>query len=178
MNLSLSKAPRRKLPRGKTFTIAVSAELISMSKERDSSHCMTAEAIRAAVPWARSIAVDLQTIRFSDPEKRLRYTYLTPRLVQVELVNFDQGITPDPFDFRLSGAHVTSMCSRKPSGVAPQPISDKKRASIMKNRIALTKTVVVPTNSKPGATRRAGGRTAPLSPFARRRQFGLRALAR
>jgi hypothetical protein len=46
---------------------------------------MIAEAIKQAVPRATNVSVDLSTVRWTDPEKKLRYTYLTPRAAQIAL---------------------------------------------------------------------------------------------
>lgn len=72
-------------------TVQVTRQIIEAAKRRDSSHCMIAEAIKLAVPNATSVAVDLQTIRWTDRERNLRYIYLTPRIGQINLVKFDQG---------------------------------------------------------------------------------------
>lgn len=60
------------------------------------------------MPNASRVAVDLQSIRWTDAERGLRYTYLTPRLAQLKLLQFDQGdedITP--FKMQLTDAIVT-----------------------------------------------------------------------
>ena len=56
------------------ITIPVTQEH-NASLARDSSHCMTALAIQKAIPDARHICVDLQTIRWT--RKGLRYVFLT-----------------------------------------------------------------------------------------------------
>jgi hypothetical protein len=68
---------------------------------------MIADAVKAAYPEAKHISVDIQTIRFSLPEKGIRCTYLTPRTAQIALLNFDQGQAPAPFRFVLRGGQVT-----------------------------------------------------------------------
>src|SRR5688572_22178065 len=83
------RAPSR-TPRAPRVIVNVTQEMIDRSMVKDSSHCMIAETVRAAVPSAQYVAVDIQTIRFSDPKRRLRYTYLTPRIAQVPIVQFDQ----------------------------------------------------------------------------------------
>src|SRR6266403_5193605 len=80
---------------------------------QNSSHCMIAESIKAAYPRARFISVDISTIRFTDPDKGQRYTFLTPRRAQVALVQFDQGLKPTPFHLQLRKAHVTTIRSQK-----------------------------------------------------------------
>src|SRR6267154_4598986 len=98
-----------RIPRSRRVDVEVSEDVIKLSTQADSSHCMIADAVRKAVPGATGISVDLQTIRFSDPKKRMRYVYLTPRIAQVALVDFDAGQKPEPFTFRLDRAHITAM---------------------------------------------------------------------
>jgi hypothetical protein len=100
---------RARRPGAPRITVVVTKDIIDRSEQRDSSHCMLAEAVKAAVPNAQKVSVDLQTIRFTDPEKRLRYIYLTPRQAQVALILFDQGKHNDPFTVFLRGAQVIKM---------------------------------------------------------------------
>jgi hypothetical protein len=94
--------------------IEVTNEVIHSSCQRNARHCMIAQAIRQRFPKAVNISVDLQTIRWSDPEKRLRYTYLTPPRAQNELVRFDMGTEGiKPFSFQLRGGQATSMVVAK-----------------------------------------------------------------
>jgi hypothetical protein len=93
----------KRYPRAPTLVVAVSKSQIDDSTRKDSSHCMIAEALKLSVKSAGkpitegTVSVDLQTIRYTDPERGLRYTYLTPRIAQVALVNFDQGRPVEPF---------------------------------------------------------------------------------
>jgi hypothetical protein len=166
----------KRYPRGPRVKIIVDTDLIEISKERDSSHCMIAEAIRDVLPHVKSISVDLQTIRFSDPAKGLRYTYLTPRIAQLALINFDQGITPESFEFTLAGSQVTAMSFRVSSGIAPRP-SEARNAALKKGRAVLRQTIASPERGT-NIQRRVGGKAPPTTGFAKRRTFGLRALVR
>lgn len=85
----------------RTITVNVTQPIIDRSERRDSDHCMIADAIRAALPDAKAVSVDLMTIRFTDPVKRQRYVYLCPRSVQLALIHFDQGDHAGPFNFQL-----------------------------------------------------------------------------
>src|SRR5438309_4940364 len=67
----------------------------------DSRKCMIAEAVKHCVPNAKSVSVDLATIRFTDGKSGNRYTYMTPYGAQQALVQFDQGLKPEPFSFKL-----------------------------------------------------------------------------
>ena len=162
-------------PRSPRPLLVVDENLIREAKKRDSNHCMIAEAIKKAVPGAASIAVDLTTIRFSDTTKRVRYHYITPRVIQLALVNFDQGRGRKlvPFEVKLRGAHVTKM--RNPAA----PAAIKKNAKKRQRREAAKL-----RNEKSGGNvpTKVGGKAPPLQitsdgvPFSRRRAFGLRAL--
>lgn len=81
--------------------IKISEKQIKTAVKKDSNHCMIADAIKAAVPDAKYIRVDLQSIRFSNLKKGLRYKYFTPPIAQHELINFDQGLKVEPFDINL-----------------------------------------------------------------------------
>lgn len=188
-------------PRSPKTDIIISREIIEDAVKGDSSHCMIAEAIRDRYPNASAIAVDLQTIRFSDREKRLRYTYLTPRIVQLAIVRFDQGLDQDPFQFSLRGGQVTVMKEHihRVAKFKPQP--GEKPNSEEQKAVRIKETEVsrgidlgpVRLANRNGSKSnrsshiipdRVGGKTPPIMkdsnniPFSRRRQFGLRALDR
>ena len=77
---------------------------------------MIADAVREALPEVKSISVDLQTIRFSDPGRGQRYTYLTPMIAQDYLVAFDEGQPLEPFEFRLNSPVQTTYIGRQAKG--------------------------------------------------------------
>jgi hypothetical protein len=90
--------------------LQVTRDQIETAIRANGGHCMIAEAIKAEVPWARAVSVDLQSIRMSDPAAGLRYIYLTPRICQDALVRFDLGRNDiPPFPFSLRAAQITSM---------------------------------------------------------------------
>ena len=86
----------------RTAVVEVRQVDIEAAITSDSGRCWVAQAIRRAIPVARNILVDLQTIRYTGREN-IRRTYLTPRTVQVALVAFDQGRSDllKPFSFTL-----------------------------------------------------------------------------
>lgn len=94
--------------------VDVPQALIDKAEQGDSSHCMVAEAIKALIPTARAVSVDLVTIRFTDPDKRQRYIYLTPLPVQQALVDFDQGRHNDAFRFILAKPVQVTKAGREP----------------------------------------------------------------
>jgi len=71
--------------------VSVTQEHIDRAKPKDSGHCMIALAIAEQIPNARRVWVDLQTIRYTLPQKEVRYTYFTPRIAQLMLLAFDHG---------------------------------------------------------------------------------------
>lgn len=164
--------------RAPVLRVNVTSDIIEQSKKRDSGYCMIAEAVKAAFPDAQYVAVDIQTIRLSDPRKGLRYTYLTPRVAQVALVDYDQGESPEPFYIRLYNGQVTRMSSKPPK--ATEPVSDEEKEikrSLTRDarkswaaRLSPRTVGVVPD--------KIGGQTPPKAPLSRRRAFGLRALER
>jgi hypothetical protein len=125
------KAPR--------VNLAVTPELIADAIAEDSSHCMIAEAVKAALPHVRHVSVDIQTIRFSDPQNRVRFVYLTPRLGQTALVRFDAGDKIEPFRMQLRDPHITPMnpprSQRKPAAV-PLTEHDRQVADAKRERLA------------------------------------------
>lgn len=145
---------KQRVPRSRRVDVEVTPEVIKTAVEGDSGHCMIADAVKAAVPNARNISVDLQTIRFSDPVKRMRYVYLTPRMAQLALVDFDGGEKPEPFTFRLDRAHIVAM---KDPGAAKDP---KRTAMTPAKTRALAK----------ARASRAQERQAPQTPAERRNE--------
>lgn len=178
--MSEQEGPRRRGRRvaAPRVTVHVTRDIIERSEQRDSSHCMIAEALKEAlketVPQARGISVDLATIRFSDPEKRLRYVYLTPRQAQVALLLFDQGKHNDPFTIFLRGAQVVKMGDPKAprTQTAAPPMPDGTDA-------VLQRPVGGSQNEVPVVV---GGKSPPTGPLTstvyrgKRRAFGLRLL--
>jgi len=96
-----SPSPRKLTAHYRKVDVEITQEQIELATRASSSHCMIAEALQVAIPEAKLIAVDLQAIRFTDPNKRQRYTYLTPPVAQSKLVAFDQGWPLEPFKFTL-----------------------------------------------------------------------------
>src|SRR6266704_51306 len=120
-------------PNSPRIRVEVTEEIIKNGIKRDSKHCMFAEAIKKAYPGARKIAVDLATVRLTDPKKRLRFTYLTPRIMQVQLVRYDQGRELAPFDVLLRGAHITrSGTNTERRGKQKKPMTAAQRRALRK----------------------------------------------
>lgn len=171
--------------------INVLPDLITSCERRNSSHCLVAEAISKHYEELGNpvtyVSVDLQTVRFTDPSTRLRYTYLTPRSVQMALIKFDQGHHTEPFSFLLKSGQVTEAGKGH----------TRKNGDTPKQQEALRNLRGTPGNSQ-RLTRSSsgevptilGGKTPPLGPLpgsskggagipvSKRRQFGLRGFDR
>jgi hypothetical protein len=175
----------KKLPGSPRVNVKIDDHLINMAVQNDSGHCMIAEGVKLAWPGARHVSVDLQTIRFSDPVTRMRYTYLTPRIAQKALCEFDEGIRPEPIVFQLREGQVTrSGRKRKDEPVTQsEKQSEAHREGLKQAHLIIRRQDRIPE--------RSGGRTPPIGalaggdedaltkiPRGRRRQFGLRALDR
>lgn len=186
-----AKRPRK--PRAPQPRVQVTQEHITGSMQRDSSHCMIADAVRDAVPGAQRIAVDLQTIRFTDPKTNYRYTYLTPRTAQVALVKFDQGdegIEPFAFSLRqgqVTLANVTTAGRPRPkAGQSTEAVrqSAREAAKIARGetqasaiREGLGKAELKNPRGNGEIPVKVGGSPPPVT-RGRRRAFGIRALER
>lgn len=93
--------------------ITVTQEHIDAAMPLDSHACMIAEAIKAALPEAKNVQVDIATLRWTDTIKHRRIICLTPREAQHGLVCFDRGIEVKPFTFT---AHAVQMLPAKRPG--------------------------------------------------------------
>lgn len=172
---------RKSYPPGPRVRVQVKKETITKAVTADSSKCWIAEAIKEQVPAATHVAVDLQTVRFTDPQKGLRYVYLTPYAAQLALIAFDEGTPPDPFSFILKNAHVTKAGSVLPSvkTKADQDVRDKAKVQRerdnAKRRLAgkAAGAAQIRVSRQGTTTRRVGGRRPPQLRMLR--QFGIRA---
>lgn len=170
------RAPRLDFP--------VTAEIIAAATVRDSSHCMIADALRAALPTAEYVSVDLATIRFTDPAAGWRYIYLTPTLAQAALIDFDSGDKPEPFRVYARCAQMVPS-GRRWNDKRNKPEGDDGTAPAQPNRAR-----VRGAGDSENAVVKEGGDRPPIGPVhagagrngrvqkGKRRQFGLRALIR
>lgn len=154
----------------------VTQEIINNAIPRDSGHCVIADAVKQAVPTANRISVDLATIRFTDPDTERRYVYLTPATAQALLVNFDQGVHPEPLTIRLNRpAQIVSARKQRPSEAHES--DEQRKAARRKHRRQEPRTVNVTQEGQPVVH---GGRTPPTGALSstrgRRRTFGLKSL--
>lgn len=155
-------------------TVEITPEIIEAAKRRDSGHCMIAEAIKRVVPGASGVSVDLATIRWTDREKGLRYIYLTPRIGQLSLLQFDQGDNEiEPFSFQLRTATVIRAATKRVAEDVP-------------TRATVQATESQKAAKQGGRPERIGGVAPPVGPLSnsakvkvgKRREFGLRSMSR
>jgi hypothetical protein len=105
-----AKASRASIWEGGRAKISVLDKHFAEALAKNSSHCALAFAVRDAVPHARHISVDLQTIRWTDTERGVRYCFLTPAIAQQDvIIPFDQGERDKlkPVTFSMKPAFVT-----------------------------------------------------------------------
>src|SRR6266702_2903704 len=123
---------------------------------------MIADSVKHCYPWARNVTVDIQTIRLSDPDRGVRFTYLTPRQAQLALLDFDAGEPVEPFNFVLPrrSAHVQWM-RRRPAGTITEKQRDAVRGNVTKARRYNPKTLEVRSSGDHETVQAKGGPTTP-----------------
>jgi hypothetical protein len=111
--------------------VTITPELVERAVQKDSRHCMIAEAIKLQNPHFKSILVDLATIRWTNPRTRKRYVCLTPEVAGEALVRFDQGQDIEPFAFTLTPIQATpTKASGEPRG--------RKKAVMHSGQLSIT----------------------------------------
>lgn len=146
--------------------VTVTKEIINAAVPKQSGHCMISDAVSAAAKrmgWRiGKVLTDLQTIRFTDLDKKRRIICWTPRLGQLKLLEFDHGVKPTPFSFRLRAVQI---------------IESKSRAKRSKTRQGNKPKLVVKKDGKGGYSHivKQGGAAIPIA-IGQRREFGLHSL--
>ncbi len=163
--------------------------IIEKAIPKDSSHCVWADAIKASVPWATNISVDIQTIRITDRDRKERYVYLTPRSIQESIVDFDAGIKPPNKTVALRGGAVHRSGRKdspaKPRSPAQKAATEKARQARLDQAKArrdavLGRQTLVDRNEGGAPPEIVGGKMPPVQHgrFGKRREFGVRGLDR
>jgi hypothetical protein len=102
---ALRSRPARQRRPPKQTTIVVSADAIAaVTVRRIDAERIVVEAVRAARPDVRNIAVDLGTIRWTESKTTRRVTFDTPAVLRDALLSLARGDTPQPFRFSLGRA--------------------------------------------------------------------------
>ncbi len=99
-------ARRRRAPKQTTITITAEA-IAAVRGGRIVGEGAIKEAIRAARPDVRNVAMDLGTIRWTDPKSGKRVTFRTPDSVRYALTAMTRGDRLEPFRFILGRAART-----------------------------------------------------------------------
>jgi hypothetical protein len=111
-----STRPARRRQPPKQIAVSVSAEAIKAAKAgRIDGERIIAAAVRTVRPDVRNIAVDLGTIRWTDPKTNRRVTFGTPIVVRDALLALAGGAVPGPFRFIL-GRETRAARSIRPAG--------------------------------------------------------------
>lgn len=161
--------------------VEVTGTIIDEAIARHSGYCMGSEAVKIAAPWARNVSTDIQTIRLTDPRRGVRYIYLTPRIMQDMLIDFDSGVKPQPFSFKLRNGQVTSSWKRvrTESGVTKMV---KERNDLNRRKLAPEKYrnsvgtgTIIGGKAPPKASTLAKRKPSIATGVSYRREFGLRA---
>jgi hypothetical protein len=104
-SVASTRRPERRRRPPKQTTVTVSADAIAaVLTGRADAERVIAEAVRAARPEVRNVAVDLGSIRWTDPKTGRRVAFDTPVSVRDALLGLDRGTAPDPFRFILGRA--------------------------------------------------------------------------
>jgi hypothetical protein len=160
-------------------TIRVTKDEIQKAIPEDSSHCMIAEAIKACRPSASRVSVDIQTIRWSNLDKGERYIFLTPPSAQKAILQFDEGITPKPFCFRLRGGQIIEAVESTPRQRARKAKYARQKREVEKQskmKATSRQDIKVTAIKDHNQAVIIGGRAAPMTHVGRRRTFGVRAI--
>jgi hypothetical protein len=102
------------------IAVSVSAEAVAaVTAGRIDGERLIAAAVRAARPDVRNVAVDLGTIRWTDPKSGRRVTFATPVVVRDALLALAGSATPAPFRFILGRATRAARPVRPAVPLAP-----------------------------------------------------------
>lgn len=140
----------------------------------DSGRCMISEAIKRAYPEAANVLTDLQFIRVSWPERGIRAMYPTPPLAQVNLYKFDEGMQPEPFEFRSSAVRIVksrAKAAKNAKNAKNIPTRREVRVTQDAEEVGTPKVRIV------GGKLPKSGALNDNFRFTTKRKFGLRALA-
>jgi hypothetical protein len=111
-------AHRRQPPKQTAVFVGTEAIAAATTGRIDGERIIAA-AVRSARPEVRNIAVDLGTIRWTDPKTGRRVTFATPTVVRGALLALARGDAPEPFRFILGRATHTARSVRPALPLAP-----------------------------------------------------------
>ncbi len=120
----------------KITILNITQEIIDHAIQRSSNSCMLADGVRHAVASANYVHADLQSIRFTDQDKGVRYKYFTPPEAQKALIDFDQGNKVEPFTCILKDGTKSKvgLAATHPNFVRKIPKTKAKKPRIYPKR--------------------------------------------
>lgn len=90
----------------KSITLNITQKIIDDAMEKDSGHCMIAQALRRRGAHSTRVTAEAATFNMSDG---MRYTYPLPPKAVAKLIAFDQNkASVEPFSFILLGQQAYS----------------------------------------------------------------------
>lgn len=110
--------------------VRIRKEHVESAVRKNAHHCMIAEAIREEIPNATAVLVDLQSIRWSDPNSGVRYFYLTPPEAQQALLRFDEGQPVAPFNIELRRPAMIRPVAYRPQGPAAPKAVQRRQVKV------------------------------------------------
>jgi len=102
-----------------TLDVEITPDAHAAAVKSASGACLIADAIKRQYPNLTGISVDMATIRVTDRDAGLRFTYLTPPTAQHLLLSYDQG-----WPLAIDRVHV-----RRAVKIVPIRESSTKRAA-------------------------------------------------
>jgi hypothetical protein len=157
----------------------VTPEHFKIGVSQKSDACPVAEAFKDAFPQYRSVSVDLATIRATDPEKNLRYIWLTPPAGQAIITLADpdlaaasghigvKEIRPIWVTLKPAGSQVIPILRRKLSKAKLASAKAKEKATKLANAVKAAKAArknprVIIERGGENAPRVIGGKEPPM----------------
>lgn len=155
--------------------VEITQNHIDTAIPKDSSHCMISDALKESIPGATRISTDLATIRYSKDGKR--YIFATPRIAQIALLQFDEGVKMKPFRFRLH--HALQIIPTRGTRPGEGPPRAARRAKVDDTMVARREVPTITGGVTPPVGSLAHGAIGPKPKWTKgtRREFGLRAMA-
>jgi hypothetical protein len=155
-----------------SIVVRIDQAAIERSIRRDSGHCMISTALRQQLPGITGVAVDVATIRWTDPTKRFRFVYLTPRVAQLALIDYDRGINPQPFAFKLHRA--VQIARRQRTKATTEPTKPQRRTRRRDAHFAPLGAPRIQGEGHGAQPPVVGGKAPPPANLSKTRRFGAR----
>jgi hypothetical protein len=173
-NNKLVPAKKKPIPNGPRLKFTVTQQFIDKGIAANSGYCMIAESLKAAYPQFTNVAVDMRLIRATDPQKELRYIWVTPELAGAALVLWDQGTMPPEFEVVLNNPWVQAAPQKKKRSKELSARDRARNKSRHNLHRALKKRRLIASEGK---MRQVGGKEPALGQWSFQRTFGVKSFA-